>query len=204
MSIKAVVFDYGQVISLPLDPKTIDLLAEKAGAAREKFEPLFWSLRGEFDRGTIGEKEYYINILSRLGINTDDKKIDELAAIDAESWKNINTGTVELMEEVKKAGYILGILSNMPHSFLAWARKNIPAFSLPHVSVFSCEVGLIKPEKAIYKTMLTLAGVESGELVFFDENPENVYSARALGIEAFLWKDTETARYKLSSLGVKL
>jgi putative hydrolase of the HAD superfamily len=76
--------------------------------------------------------------------------------------------------------------------------------SLPHISVFSCEVGLLKPEKTVYKTMLTLAGVESREIVFFDDNPENVYSARALGIEAFLWKDTETARYKLSSLEVKL
>ena len=124
--------------------------------------------------------------------------------IDLESWKNINTATVSLMEEIKKAGYLLGMLSNMPHDFLGWARKNLSVFSLPHVSVFSCEVNLVKPEKAIYKKMLSLLNVESGELVFFDDNTDNVKSAVALGIKAILWESPEIARRELLSLGLEL
>jgi len=123
--------------------------------------------------------------------------------IDHSSWRNINSGTVALMEEVKKAGYTLGILSNMPTDFLVWARKNIPVFSLPHVSLFSCEVSLIKPEKAIYNRMLSLLGLEGREVVFFDDTMKNIESARSLGIEAFLWENPETARRVLLSLGVK-
>ena len=204
MSIKAVVFDYGQVICHPQDPKVIDTLAKKAGAEREKFEALLWSLRGEYDRGLETAGDYFRNILSRLGVSMDDQGIDEMAEIDRDSWKNINPGTVALMEDVKKAGYLLGILSNMPHDFLAWARANIPAFSLPHKSLFSCELNLIKPEKAIFQELLSAFGVEAHELVFFDDNAENVKSARSLGIEAFLWKDPEHARRELSSMGVRL
>jgi putative hydrolase of the HAD superfamily len=108
------------------------------------------------------------------------------------------------MEDVKKAGYTLGILSNMPHEFLAWARKSMPVFSLPHMGLFSCEVSLIKPEKEIYQKLLSLLGVTPPELVFFDDNAENIKAAVSLGIRAFLWKDPENARRELLALGVSL
>jgi len=204
LSIKAIVFDYGQVISYPQDPKALELLAQRAGVDREKFVPLVWALRDEYDRGTVNGRGYYNKILSSLGVSMDDEGLDALVEIDHASWRNINPGTVALMEEVKKAGYTLGILSNMPYDFLAYARKNIPVFSLPHVSLFSCEVNLIKPEKAIYTKLLSMLGLKATELVFFDDSSKNIESARTLGMEAFLWEKAETARRVLLSLGVKL
>jgi putative hydrolase of the HAD superfamily len=203
-NIKAVVFDYGQVISLPQAPEVMDSLAERAGVERDKFVSRLWALRGEFDRGTMAARDYYRKVLSGFAVNMDDKAIDELIEIDLKSWKNINTETTGLMGDIKKAGYTLGILSNMPHDFLSWARKNLPVFSLPHVSLFSCEVNLIKPEKAIYEKLLSLLGIESDELVFFDDNAENIESAAALGIKALLWESAGIARQQLLSLGVRL
>ena len=204
MNIKAVIFDYGQVISLPQDPSVMGRLAQLAGAERELFTSTLWSLRDEFDRGTFGPKEYYNQVLSRLNVSVEDKVIDEMLTIDLHSWKNIDSGTVSLMEDVKKAGYVLGILSNMPHEFLAWARENLPVFSLPHMGLFSCEVNLIKPEEAIYRKLLSMLELESAEVVFFDDKPENIEAARAAGIQAFLWESPENARRELLSLGVKL
>ena len=204
MSIKVIVFDYGRVISLPQDPETLEQIAAKANVDRKQFEHVLWSLRGEYDRGVITARDYYKKVLADLDASVDEKTMDEMIEMDYNSWKFINSETVTLMEDVKKAGYILGILSNMPHDFLAWARINIPVFSLPQIGVFSCEVKLIKPEKAIYLKLLSLAGVDSEELVFFDDMPENVNSAKNLGIKAFLWKDPENARQELLSLGVNL
>jgi len=204
MSIKAIVFDYGQVISLPQDPTVMDTLARLAGVERERFESTLWSLRGEYDRGMLSSMEYYRKVLSSLGVSMDEKSIAELIAIDLSSWKNIDSDTLSLMEDVKKAGYVLGILSNMPHDFLAWARENLPVFSLPQVNLFSCEVNLIKPEDAIYKKLLSMLNMEAAAVVFFDDKPENIESARAAGIQAFLWESAESARRELASLGVKL
>ena len=204
MSIKAVVFDFGQVISIPLDPVKIEKLAKLAGVEREQFESVFWSLRKEYDRGTIDAREYYRAVLSRLGTSLDEEGINEMIRLDYEIWKHINNHTVTLMEDIKKQGYILGILSNMPHDFLAWARKNLSVFSLPHKSLFSCEVKLIKPEQAIFRKLLSILGIESRDLVFFDDSAENVDSAKTLGIEAFLWKTPKNARAELLSLGVRL
>jgi len=204
LSIKAVVFDYGNVISLTQDPKVMDELAGRVGVEREKFASALWSLRGDYDLGIISAKEYFKTVLSSLAVFMDEKSIEEIIEIDTNSWKNINTETEALMKEIKAAGYLLGILSNVPHEFLAWAKKNLPVFSLPHVGLYSCEVNLVKPDEAIYKKLLSMLGVEAPELVFFDDNAENIAGAKALGVEAILWKDVESARRELISLGVKL
>ena len=204
LSVKAVVFDYGQVISLPQDPKVIDYIAGRIGVERKRFHTVLWSLRNEYDRGTQTSREYYDTVLSHLGVSMDDKTINELIEADLMSWKNINAETVVLMEDVKKAGYQLGILSNMPGDFLAWARKNLPVFSLPQINLFSCEINLVKPEKEIYEKLISVCGAKPEEIVFFDDKPENVHGAASLGIKAFMWKDPSGARRELSALGVAL
>ena len=204
MNIKSVVFDYGNVISLPQCPTVMESLAQLAGVERKKFETTAWSLRDEYDRGTLTSQEYYRCVLSHFGVSLDNKTIDEMIALDLGSWKNLDSATVTLMEDVKKAGYVLGILSNMPHDFLAWAWENLPVFSLPDKALFSCELGLIKPELAIYTKLLSLLKLEAEEVVFFDDKPENIENARVAGIQAFLWENAEKARRELASLGVKL
>jgi putative hydrolase of the HAD superfamily len=179
-------------------------MAEIAGVERGKFESTLWTLRNDYDRGTVDSREYYRDVLAKLSVDVDMKLIDEIIETDFNSWKYINMETVALMEDVKKAGYTLGILSNMPHDFLAWARENLPVFSLPQVGLFSCEVNLVKPEEAIYQQLLSMLGAKGEEVVFFDDKIENIKGAEAVGINGFVWKDVENARRELSSLGVTL
>jgi len=182
----------------------MDELAGRVGVERDKFATTLWSLRGDYDRGLINAKEYFKIVLNSLAVSLDEKSIEEIIEIDTNSWKNINTETVTLMEELKAAGYLIGILSNVPNEFLAWARKNLPVFSLPHIGLYSCDVNLVKPEEAIYRKLLSMFGVEADELVFFDDKVENIKGAEAIGIKAILWENSEEARRKLISLGIKL
>jgi HAD superfamily hydrolase (TIGR01509 family) len=127
-----------------------------------------------------------------------------MARLDSAAWTRINPETVSLMEDVKQAGYTLGILSNMSHDFLAWARENVPVFRLADVSVFSCEEGSIKPEPAIYETLLARLGCPASEVIFFDDVPVNVEKARDFGISAYIWKDAATARGTLWEHAISL
>jgi putative hydrolase of the HAD superfamily len=200
--IKAVVFDYGKVISFAPDHGVMDELAAMAGVRREDLEPAVWKLRGEYDRGTLDGPAYFRSVADSLGISIDTETAKKMAAVDMSSWKRVNPGTVKLMEEIKKAGYTLGILSNMPFDFLEYARKNLPVFSLPHAGVFSCEVKAVKPEEAIYRRLVSALGCRNNETVFFDDIRDNVDKARELNINAFLWKDVGQARRELAGLGV--
>jgi putative hydrolase of the HAD superfamily len=101
-------------------------------------------------------------------------------------------------------GLKLGILSNMPHDFLALARESLPIFRKTSVAVFSCEEGAIKPERPMYEKLIAVCGCRPEEIVFFDDVPVNVEAARALGIQAFVWKGAEDSRKRLEGLGLKV
>jgi putative hydrolase of the HAD superfamily len=178
-------------------------LAAIAGIDAGVLDSLLWSHRDAYDRGTLTGKEYYRTLLSAGGFQIDEKALERMVDFDLQSWLRINPGTVDLMKSVKAIpGLKLGILSNMPHEFLALVRGKVPVFDLPDVGIFSCEVGYIKPEEAIYRILLSALACEPAELVFFDDMPVNVDAARSLGIQAFLWKDPETARMELNRLKV--
>jgi putative hydrolase of the HAD superfamily len=200
--IRGVAFDYGRVICFSPPESVLDELAALAGLERKILEPLMWSRREDYDRGLVNGPDYYRALLDTRGIRPDRRVLEEMAALDLQGWTGINPGTVALMEDIKKAGLKLGILSNMPHDFLAFARKTLPVFSLPDAGIFSCELGSVKPEEAIYRALLDALGCRPGELVFFDDMPENVEKASVLGINAFLWRDPDTARKDLEGLGL--
>jgi putative hydrolase of the HAD superfamily len=202
--IKAVVFDYGKVISYAPDHGVMDEIAALAGADREALEQAVWKFRGNYDRGTLTGAAYYAQVAASIGARVDAETAAKMAAIDMLSWKRVNPATVSLMEEIKRAGYTLGILSNMPFDFLEYGRGNLPVFSLPHVGVFSCEAGVIKPEEAIYQRLIAALGCRNREAVFFDDVRENVDKAKELNINAFVWKDATAARGDLATLGVIL
>jgi putative hydrolase of the HAD superfamily len=200
MRIKAVVFDYGRVICFPPSEENRRALLALTGLSRETLVELDRKHRGDYDRGVFDGKSYYRVLLEDGGIFLDDSLLAEIARTDAEGWKRIDPGTVALMRDVKKLGFALGILSNMPHDFLAWARENIPVFSETDAAVFSCEAASIKPERLIYERLRESLGCEFSEIVFFDDVPDNVEQAGKLGIHGILWNGSEAARKDLEKI----
>jgi putative hydrolase of the HAD superfamily len=202
--IKAVAFDFGNVICLPQAEGTLEKLAAIAGLDLEVFSALFWTHRAEYDRGSLSGIEYYRGMLAPEGVFPDDETLGRMLAIDLASWTRINPDTVQFMEDVQKAGLKLGILSNMPFDFLALARKQVSVFQRADARIFSCEIGSIKPETRIYEAALSALNCTAEELVFFDDIPVNVEKARSMGIRAFIWRNAETARSELNSLSLSL
>ncbi|MDR1901058.1 MAG: HAD family phosphatase [Treponema sp.] len=200
--IYAVVFDYGRVISFSPPETVIEGLASLGGIDVKTMETLMWKHRDIYDRGTCSGKDFYRFILEKAGAHPQDQVLEEMARIDMDSWTHVNPETVRLMEEVKAAGLKLGILSNMPWDFLDLARKTIPLFKLPSIGIFSCELGLIKPEAAIYQKLIEALQCKPEETVFFDDVKVNVEKAQEQGIKAAVWEGPEEARIFLRCQGL--
>jgi putative hydrolase of the HAD superfamily len=201
MDIKAVVFDYGKVICFPPPKENREILAALAGIPVEILEELDGKYRGGYDRGDYDGRGYYQFLLSQAGVHPGDSALAKIAETDAEGWKRIDPGTEALMRDIKRTGLTLGILSNMPCDFLAWAREHIPLFGEVDTAVFSCEVNAIKPERRIYEILRGRLGCGFAEILFFDDLPANVERAAELGIRAFLWKNSGEAREALRQTG---
>ncbi|MDR1931438.1 MAG: HAD family phosphatase [Spirochaetales bacterium] len=199
--IHAVVFDFGQVISLPPAPGAMEKIADAAGVDAKTMNSLIWDNRSEYDRGLWSGREYYRRILAKAGQSRSEAVLEELARLDGEAWTNLNPATLKLMEDVQAAGLKLGILSNIPRDFLALARERFPVFTRCDAGIFSCEIGSIKPEPLIYEKLIAALGCAPREIVFFDDMPANVEKALELGIQAFVWENAENARKELRRLG---
>ncbi|MDR2313979.1 MAG: HAD family phosphatase [Spirochaetaceae bacterium] len=200
MTIKAVAFDYGGVISLPQDKKAMEDLARMAGIDTPRMQRLYWDYRPVYDRGLVNGGEFYRNILAGAGSFPGNAVIEQMVERDLESWSHINPETERLMKRVKEEGLKLGVLSNMIQPFLDRARKTIPLFKLPDGAVYSCEAGTVKPGEKIYRLLLEALNCRAEELVFFDDLEPNVRAAEKLGVHGRLWKDPAAAYTELKRL----
>lgn len=59
-------------------------------------------------------------------------------------------------------------------------------------------MGIAKPKKEFYQWILNREGFLPEETVFVDDYPENIETARELGISCFLFKNTELLKTEIS------
>ena len=90
---------------------------------------------------------------------------------------------------LKRRGVAIGVISNTNDVHVHWLRAQIPEFASFDSVIFSSDVGLIKPDPAIYFRSLGELGVEAGRALFVDDLPENVVGAQAVGMAALLHRD---------------
>jgi len=140
-------------------------------------------------RGIIKEPNALIrDITDKLGMNISDETIEELARIRYERFdlalKNILPHTVETLKELKKRGKTLILLSNADVCEIrGW--KDSPASPYFDHSIFSCHVGLVKPEPEIYEHAVQLSGASKEECLFIgDGGSDELKGAKDFGIAA--------------------
>ncbi len=201
--IKAIIFDYGNVISQAATGDASAEMKKLSGIPEDVFSSVYSRFRFEFDRGTISGAEMYKMLLEEDGYTEQAKNselLEKIALCDLESWRPIRQDVCDWIDELQKSGYKIGILSNMPYEFLDLYEKEIPPFVQADFACFSCRVKLIKPEKEIYEHTLNGLGVKAEEAVFFDDIQENIDAASNLGIRACLWTGLEKGKKDLDKI----
>jgi len=70
------------------------------------------------------------------------------------------------------------------------------------VLVWSYQLGIAKPDPAIYRYALEKLGTQPAETLFVDDKAENVDAAVALGMEGIVFSDVEKLRLDLVESGL--
>lgn len=97
---------------------------------------------------------------------------------------------VQILRDIKAAGYPTGIITNNVREFRDGWRSLIPVDELIDKVFDSSELGMRKPDPAIYqRALLDMGGVEPQRAVFLDDVEQNVASARGLGIHGIQVQD---------------
>jgi putative hydrolase of the HAD superfamily len=107
----------------------------------------------------------------------------------------------DTIRALKADGVRHAIITNNAREFADGWRKMLPVDELFDVVVDSCQVGMRKPNPAIFRFALdALGGVAPERAAFLDDFEPNVAAARAIGIHGVVVTDPADAMAELRAL----
>jgi putative hydrolase of the HAD superfamily len=148
--------------------------------------------------GTLTEAQVEAAFAERLGLSPAD-----LEAFMTGFWDEyLGSPNTELIDWFGglRARCRTGILSN---SFVGAREREQERYGfedLTDVIVYSHEVGLAKPDPAVYALVCRRLGVAPEEAVFLDDKPAAVAGAEAIGMTGILFRDNAQAIATIEAL----
>jgi putative hydrolase of the HAD superfamily len=199
--IKAVIFDYGEVLSHRPTQAEVTRLASYFGVSVDKFPALWERNRGPFDRGDLTPDVYWSMLAEDAGTVIQPGQMEEICELDMAMWSHVNPTMVDWARRLGSSRMKVGLLSNMHPDMVAHVRKQFAWIKSFDCVTFSGEVKMVKPDPAIYEHTLRGLGVTAAEALFLDDREINVQAARALGIMAIQFQSIEQLRSGLQAAG---
>lgn len=120
-----------------------------------------------------------------------------------ESLTGIYTETVEIVKELKLAGWSLFLLSNFSSEKFQLIRSQHDFFDLFDDMIISGEHKTVKPEPAIFDLTLRRIGRRAEECLFIDDSHENIKAATNLGFRTIQFLSPIQLRSDLKKLSIK-
>lgn len=110
--------------------------------------------------------------------------------------------SVAIMLGLIGQGRDVTMLTNFAGDTFAEARKRWDFLNKPRGVTVSAEVGLIKPDKAIYDLHAKTFGLDPAATIFIDDAPVNVAGAINAGWQAVLFTGAEKLKADLKERGI--
>ena len=202
-SSRTVLFDVGGVlVDAHPDPHAIaELFGDGSRGLTTLVDQAMWTHRGKYDAG-MSDREFWDRIAGDCGQpEPSGALLKELVALDASRMATANEETLDLVRQLRRQAVRLGILSNAPYP-IAKAIRRSKWGSLFDFFAFSCDYGICKPSRGIYRDVLVRLDVPHEDVVFIDDRRENVRAAELLGVKGIVWNGAEDAEMRLKELGV--
>jgi putative hydrolase of the HAD superfamily len=205
--IEVVISDFGGVLTTPLVQSfmafqdqtgiTTENLGRAMQAATEANgqNPLF-----QMERGEISEEDFLARLTEclepLLGHRPEMHRFKEIYFEALEP----NPPMIDLMRELKAAGYRMAMLTNNVREWEPLWRSMLPVDEIFETVVDSAFVGCRKPESRIYAITLERLGMPADACLFVDDVKVNCEGAERAGIAAVHFQDNEQALAEIRSL----
>lgn len=200
--VKAVCFDLDGVYFTGEGKKSFhQALVRLAGDEDKVIHILYKSVEMlSFVTGGISEPDFWEFCRNYLGIKSSDAELRKLWGAGYE----IDTEVRETVLAVREQGILACLCSNNNPARVSVLQEKFNFLSDFDVTIFSYQVGAVKPSKEIFQALIDECGVEPGEIVYSDDNPDRLQGARDLGINTFLFEDFDQFTAELKKLGVQI
>ncbi len=198
--IAAIICDFGGVLTSPLigsfarfqDHAGIPLKSLGRAMAtiteRDGAHPLF-----ELECGRMTEAAFLDGLSATLG--EDLGRPVPMHEFSEHLWAGLhrNEPIIELMCELRDAGYRMALLTNNVREWEPRWRSMLPVDEIFELVVDSAFVGMRKPDHAIYELTVERLGVPAERCLFIDDFAHNCAAAREVGMTAVHYEEPDRA-----------
>lgn len=193
--IRAVIFDIGGI----LEPNYAILAALAAflGLDEDAMRDQVVRFHRPLTDGSMSLHELYRHLIARSdGRATAEDAVAKHVELYLAATSTPDPRVVSLIESLKPR-YTVACLTNTEVE-VARANRRRDLFRLFHRAYLSTELGLVKPDAAVYEHVLRDLGCAPAEAVFIDDRLANVEGARAVGLHALHYESFEACRSTLA------
>lgn len=192
MKPKAIVFDlFHTLVSVKTDSTSGRSTSEILGVPEHEWNRLIFEQSEDRLCGRMMDAVEIISALVKLGSwDVPHGKIEEAAQTRqkrfAEGIKAVRPHVLQTLDRIRQAGVLTGLCSNAD-----WPERkgwdNTPLSGRFDATIFSCDVGYLKPQKEIYQACLDGLKVQAKDAIFVgDGNSNELIGARAVGMRTVL------------------
>jgi 2-haloacid dehalogenase/putative hydrolase of the HAD superfamily len=200
LGVRAVLFDYGNVL-VRWDPRNLyrKIFSDRAEMERFLAEICTLDWHRRHDAGA-SMTETTTELAQRhpewaAWILAWDQRFGEM--VDGEI-----DGMGALVDELGAAGVRLAMLTNMPADKADDCFKPFTRLGAFDPIIVSGLEKMAKPDPEIYELALARMNARAGDVLFVDDSPRNVATARRLGMRGHIFVDTPTLRSALADEGL--
>lgn len=197
MAIKAIILDLEGVIMITKENDLSMMIAKKLDAPYEKVYEIFYGeMNDRIDLGEITQGEFNAYVVDALQISK-----DKITLLDQAINEDLFIDTV-FMEKIAglRGRYKIGLLSNYSDDLRGMIEHKWKISGAFDEIIISCEVGLLKPDPAIFNLMLDRLGTRAEEAVFVDDRMRNIEGAKKVGMQTVFYETREQALGELERI----
>ncbi|OQV04444.1 hypothetical protein CLAIMM_09327 [Cladophialophora immunda] len=184
-NVSALIIDLGDVLcnwtapqALPISPAMLHRLLKTR----------FWH---EYDSGVITQEECYSSLATQYGLVYSDVAEAFKQAAQSLSPDEEVFGMIRGLKETYRGSLKVYLMSNIPlPEWKALEGDSRYDWTLFDGFFISAQVGMCKPELGFFRHVLNKINTKPKDVVFVDDNAENILAARSLGIRCLRYKDT--------------
>jgi epoxide hydrolase-like predicted phosphatase len=187
--IKAIIWDVGGVLIRTEDRRPRTMLADMLGLTYEQIDyHAFNSPTGKAaQRGEITYEAHWNALAEQFNLRP-----DEIEPVQTSFWGGdvLDRTLIDYIKTLH-GDYSMAILSNYASNLRPELTDKWKIADLFDPIFISCELGMVKPNPAIFRHAVDTLGIAPDEAVFIDDFRHNVQGAQAAGLHALQFLNTE-------------
>jgi putative hydrolase of the HAD superfamily len=178
---KTFLFDIGRVLlDFDFEPSLTRLIPENIRNPQERIQQVL-RRKDALEAGLIDPESY-----ARWALQVFESK----ATLEQfyHAWQQIFTANVPMwrcVHRLARENHRLMLISNINAIHCPWIFTAYPEFSYFEHSVLSFEIGILKPQPAIYRYAINAHRLDPASTVYIDDQPQNIASGEKLGFQCW-------------------